>query len=944
MLNVTGKKQIKLSVVKTITIGVASLLFSSMPALAQSSVLSPDIEKAAYEIGNIIVSNDLVTESISSISELDFSDKSPTEIIRELLHHSHGVATLSNSLKPNEILEVYQKAVLKHGNMRDKSVFELYRQYLTTVDLSNNQRSVYPELTSILTLQTESDDWFVANTAWRLLAVLNSLTASHNFPLALEQAQNAYKIIPNEVSPYVDDARILTLGNTTFLHNLLLNPGMAVENTAELIKQKQGSNYPVDGSSLLNNLIYSLSEWREYDVSTKLAKDVLKLEKKFGSNVPGLTELRVGRLLNAQRKFSEALPLLEQGLSNVERDAIRKNLSLARITALAGLGRKIEADQALKSVMAKYYNGSEVINDKHLNAAKAAIAIANGNQSEIFRLTTEVNDLTAQSLLRRYSNNTSELLASLENTKERQAEREAGLKREASLQKSKAEQQKRVNQLLMVLVALLSIAAILTGIFARFRNKVSKELAIKTAEAEDADRMKSEFLGMVSHELRTPLNGIVGIADLLAMTAPTDDMRYKAGIILDSSNKLTHVVESIVDMSRIDGEKMELYPEPVDVHNIVAELDKSWRPVIEDKGVTFTSYVENSLTDDIILDKARFHQCLNSLLSNAAKFTDSGRVHLHVTSQSSDIDNQVEITAIIADTGQGMSEEVQGKLFTPFLQADSSMTRKHGGSGLGLAITQSLARMMNGDVTMISKQGRGSEFTLTVKGPKSETAEILDEVELLLDNADMLPTETAITDTPDEQAQQSAPNIQPVAAEYATIQAVDHIDNLEEEAAEPVSQAPTQTQTPQPDSVSAYDAESLKGLNILIVEDIQANQDVIKLFLDPEGCKSHGAQNGYEAIQMLESQSFDIILMDIRMPDMDGIEATRIIRSSGREYQNTPIIALTADVAPETNAACMAAGADIFLTKPVMGRDLIESIKFIRRFHDYDEDTASHVA
>ena len=924
------------------TIGIISPLFSPMPALAKPSVLSPNIEKTAYEIGNIIVTNELATESISSTSELNFTDKSPDNIIRDLLHHTHGVATLSNLLNANEILKIYEKTVLEHGNDRDKSVFKLYKQYLTTVDLSNNQTSIYPELTNLLTLQTENEDWFIANTAWRLLAVLNSQAASHNFPLALEQAQNAYKIIPNEFSPYVDDARILTLGHTTFLHNLLLDPGMAIENTAELIKQKQNANYPIDGSSLLNNLIYSLSEWREYEVSTKLAKDVLELEKKFGSNVPGLTELRVGRLLNKQGKFFEALPIIENGISNAKRNVVRKNLSLENITALAGLGRKAEADRALKSVITEYYNGVETVNDRNLNAAKAAVAIANGDEAEIFRLTTELNDLTAQSLLRKYNNNTSELLANLENTKERQAEREAGLKREANLQKAKAEQQKRVNHLLMMLVALMSLAALFAGIFARFRNKVSKELAIKTAEAEDADRMKSEFLGMVSHELRTPLNGIVGIADLLSMTAPTDDMRYKAGIILDSSNKLTHVVESIVDMSRIDGEKMELYPEPVDVHSIVAELDKSWRPVIEDKSVTFTSYVENSLVDDIILDKARFHQCLNSLLSNAAKFTDSGRVHLHVTSQPSDVDNQVEITAIIADTGQGMSEEVQGKLFTPFLQADSSMTRKHGGSGLGLAITQSLARMMNGDVTMISKQGRGSEFTLTVKGPKSETAQILDEVEFLLDNADMLPTEAEIIDTPDVQVQQSAPEIQPAAAEYAPIQAVENTDNLEEEAAQSVSQM--QDETSQQGSISAYDAESLRGLNILIVEDIQANQDVIKLFLDPEGCKSYGAKNGHEAIEMLESQAFDIILMDIRMPDMDGIEATRIIRSSGREYQNTPIIALTADVAPETNAACMAAGADIFLTKPVMGRDLIESIKFIRRFHDYEDDTASDVA
>jgi len=930
---VTDKNQIRISVIKLFAAWVTILLFSATSAFAQSDVLSPKAEEAAYEIGNIILSNNLVTEDISSTSELDFTNKSSADIIRELLHHAHGVVTVSNSLNSNEIIETYEKAILKRGNKRDKSVFELYKLYLTTVDLSNSRKSVYPDLTKTLKLKTQSEDWFIANTAWRLLAVLNSQTASRNLPLALEQAQNAYKIIPSEVSSYVNSARILTLEQTTFLHNVLLNPELAIENTAELIKQKQDNNYPIDGSSLLNNLIYSLSEWREYQVSTKLAKDVLELEKKFGSNVPGLSELRVGRLLNNQGKFSEALPVLESGLSSAEREVIQKNLSLAHIVTLAGLGLSAEAERELNSVISKYYKSTDIVDDKNLNAAKAAIAIAKGNKTEIIRLTMETNDATVQSLLRRYSDNTSELLANLENTKERQAEREAGLKREASLQKAKAKQQKRVSQLLMVLVGILSLAAILAVIFARYRDKISKELAIKTAEAEDADRMKSEFLGMVSHELRTPLNGIVGIADLLAATAPTDDMRHKAGIILDSSDKLTHVIESIVDMSRIDGEKMELYPEPVDVHDIVTELAELWRPKIEDNGVAFTSFVENSLADEVILDKARLQQCLNSLLSNAAKFTAAGRVHLHVTSKPTDVDNQVEITAIVADTGQGMSEEVQSKLFTPFLQADSSMTRKYGGSGLGLAITQSLARMMGGDVTMVSSEGRGSEFTFTVKAEKSESTRILDDIEALMNDVGLDLVETAPV-----KSENSTPGEQSVEPEYALIQ--DTKRASADITAESTPSSPSQEIVID----KKYDPESLQGLKVLIVEDIPANQDVVKVFLTPEGCECHGALNGIEALKILDTQSIDVILMDIRMPEMDGIEATRAIRSSARDYNNIPIIALTADVSAKTNAACMSAGADIFLTKPVMGRELIEAIKFIRRFQEYENETAARVA
>jgi len=352
------------------------------------------------------------------------------------------------------------------------------------------------------------------------------------------------------------------------------------------------------------------------------------------------------------------------------------------------------------------------------------------------------------------------------------------------------------------------------------------------------------------------------------------------------------------------------------------ELDQLWRSTLEDKGITFTSFVDDSLSNDIIIDQVRFRQCIDNLLSNAVKFTESGRVHLHVTSEFISETDQTEITAIIADTGQGMSEEVQQKLFTPFLQADSTMTRKHGGSGLGLAITRSLARMMEGDVTMISKLGRGSEFTLTVRGKKSEAAQILDDVEAFIDEVDMTPIST----------QAAAHN-----------ELVHDIMNFPDEPKNITVNTAQEIATPQTLGKAASEdyykpsTDDLRGLKILIVEDNPANQDVIKLFLNPEGCKSQCVTNGIEALDVLETQAIDIILMDIRMPDMDGIQTTQAIRNSGQDYKNTPIIALTADASPETNANCMAAGADIFLSKPVMARELIESIKFIRRDQDNDK-------
>jgi len=906
---------------------IALSVIASPQAWAQSDIISEAGAKSALEFGQLIKTEKLLTENVTSLDALDLDTLPPEDRLRHIRQHAHGTIALSNKLDRKAVLTRYKMAVEASGNDRDRAVFELHKSLLTQIDLS--KKNTHSRLLlQKLEVAAEDKDWYVASNAWLLMGILNSFENNPN--LALQQVQQAYKKIPNEISPYVTDARILTLEMTTYLNNLLLNPELAIENTAEFIKQKRAAGYPIDGSSLLNNLLYSLSMWREYEVSTQLAQVVLELEKEAGSNTPGLTESRVATLLIKQSRYEEALPHILRGLDVANIPAVTQNLEFLEVNALAGSDKVRAAEKRLKTLERTYSNKKDNKTYARLISAKLAIAIAKGDQEATYKLSNVLLDLNAQNLLRSYSTNTSKLVASLENTKERQAEREDALKREA-------EQQKRTNQLLWVLVIFLSIAAVLAVIFARYRNNISKELAIKTLEAEDADRMKSEFLGMVSHELRTPLNGIVGIADLLSMQAPTKDLRHKAGIILDSSNKLTHVIESIVDMSTIDGDKMELYPEPVNVHSIVTELDQQWRPVIEEKGVTFTSFVDSALSGDIILDKSRFRQCLDNLLSNAAKFTDSGRVHLHVTGKQIENTNETEITAIVADTGQGMNKAVQGKLFTPFLQADSTMTRKHGGSGLGLAITQSLAGMMGGGVTMMSTEGRGSEFTLTVRGERSDAAQLLDDVEELIENMQMAPLSV---NTGGQAAPQRDDTITLDIPEYAPIQAITAT------ATSVTEETPDNTGSitaPAPDiqASAALDTDDLRGLKVLIVEDIPANQDVIKLFLDPEGCESLCALNGVEALDILNTQAIDVILMDIRMPEMDGIDATRAIRESGREYKNTPIIALTADVSAETNAACMAAGTDIFLTKPVMARDLIEAIQFVLRFQDKSKNVSA---
>ena len=483
------------------------------------------------------------------------------------------------------------------------------------------------------------------------------------------------------------------------------------------------------------------------------------------------------------------------------------------------------------------------------------------------------------------------MLAELENTSERQAEREAALKREAALIQTKLDQQQRINKLLyafMLLIALTGICALLS---ARHRDKLAKLLAIKSREAESADRMKTEFLGMVSHELRTPLNGIIGLADVLATSGPTEEVRQRGDIILTSGNTLFTLIESIIDMSRLEAGKLELSPEPTSLKSLIEKDLACMERRAAEKGVTFTSYISPKCEQMFDIDPERVDTCVSTLLCNALKFTDQGRIHLHVTEETLPKTGQSEITVIVADTGQGISEDVQAKLFTPFLQADTSMTRKHGGSGLRLAISRMLARMMDGDITLTSAEGRGSEFTLTFKAEPTAQAE-----------KPVLEMGTEIEATRKTQSVTPPTPAKPVGHSFLL----------------------------EPSLIANEDkTKSLSQSRALIVEDIRSNQDVIAVMLDTAGVQYVPVDSGENALNVLQTQGFDFILMDIHMPGMDGIETTRRIRAGNQSWSDIPIIALTADAAAENSAACMAAGADMFLTKPVKAKDLLAAIETV---------------
>lgn len=336
------------------------------------------------------------------------------------------------------------------------------------------------------------------------------------------------------------------------------------------------------------------------------------------------------------------------------------------------------------------------------------------------------------------------------------------------------------------------------------------------------------------------------------------------------------------------------------IPTLINEIIETWRPMIESNGVTLTCFLADNISQEHEIDQRQFHNCVNTLISNAAHYTQNGRVHVHVTADDKGPENIQTLTIIVADTGQGISEEQQASLME-----ESSPTR--------LASVMTSLAEIGANISFQSSLGRGSEFTLTYpcKLMEVQNSSVQETAEFI----DLIAEENDLVDIQIEQ--EDIPIHAPQAVEEIIVET-------------------------SPDTT--FNPDDLRGLRVLIVDDVPSNQDVVKLFLNPVGCECFCTEGGEEALELLETQSVDLILMDIRMPGMSGIQTTHAIRNGAPSIKDLPIIALTADGSAETNAACMAAGADLFLTKPVLARDLVESIKFVRRYQDFDGASESHVA
>ncbi|MCL2058287.1 MAG: ATP-binding protein [Oscillospiraceae bacterium] len=463
-------------------------------------------------------------------------------------------------------------------------------------------------------------------------------------------------------------------------------------------------------------------------------------------------------------------------------------------------------------------------------------------------------------------------------------------------------------------------------------HKQNNDLLELTIKAEEASQAKSDFLANMSHEIRTPMNAIIGMA-AIGLSSPEPARKDYALEKIDSASAhLLGIINDILDMSKIEADKLELSP-------IIFSLDDMFRKIINiitfrvaEKSIDFTSSIDERIPRLLIGDEQRLAQVVTNLLSNAVKFTpEQGAVSLGAYLLS-DSGSSCEIQVDVADTGIGISDEQQARLFTAFGQAESSTTRKYGGTGLGLVISKRIVEMMDGRIWITSEPGKGSVFSFSVSLKKAaETAAATEAAAgSAAAEAGGTPAYPGRTAGATEAAAGSAaagaggtPAYPGRTAEAGTAAgaATGGAGYADAGAATDASG----------DAQPANGAGIFNGRCILLAEDVDINREIVITLLEPTNIAVECAENGLEAVRMFtESPSkYDMILMDIQMPEMDGYDATRRIRAlAAPEAGKVPIVAMTANVFREDVEKCIEAGMSAHIGKPL---DFDEVLKTLRK-------------